>query len=473
MVPRFNSTRPAPAGLVVFEDLALDRVPPCGYGGNVLSLRLRTSSFAALILIGLGALALSAHGRAAAPGVSAVGSANCGPFQYGGSGSAEALIVSDLPLQGDSRQRSLQMNDAIRLVLEGADWKARGKRIAFQACDDSSAKTGLWTKARCQANARAYAADPSVLGVVGTYNSGCAEMMIPILGKAPGGGVAMVSPGNTLICLTQSSPSCSKGEPKSLYPKRHNYARVVPNDAYQGAGLASFAKGQGVKDAYVLYAGKDPTSLGQAKTFRGAARKLGLHLDGFKAWNPKASSYRGLMKTVAKTAPDAVLLAGLTEENGARLIKDKVAVLGPNSGVKLLAPDGFAQQSTIELAGKAAKGMFASVPGEVPQNLKGPGKKLVGELEKELGGPVELYAPYAGQAASVLLDAIGSGGDRAGTIEAVRSTKVHNGITGSFDILPSGDPSVGPITVSVARKTFAPFQVVEPGPALVKAARQG
>ncbi len=438
-----------------------------------MSLRLRTPSFVALILIGLGVLVLSAHGRAAGTSVIAVDSANCGPVQYGGKGNAEALIVSDLPLQGDSRQRSRQMNDAIRLVLEGANWQTRGRQVAFQACDDSNAKTGLWTKARCQANARAYAADPSVLGVVGTYNSGCAEVMIPILGKAPGGGVAMVSPGNTLICLTQSSPSCEKGEPKSLYPKRHNYARVVPNDAYQGAGLASFAKSQGIEHAYVLYAGRDPTSLGQAKTFRGAARKLGIRVAGFKAWNPQASSYRGLMETVAGTAAEAVLLAGLTEENGARLIKDKVAVLGPNSGVKLLAPDGFAQQSTIDLAGKAARGMFASVPGQVPQNLKGPGKNLVGELEEELGGPVELYAPYAGQAASVLLGAIGIGDNRAEVIEAVRSTKVHNGITGSFDILPSGDPSIGPITVSVAKKSFLPFQVVEPGAALVKAARQG
>jgi len=179
------------------------------------------------------------------------------------------------------------------------------------------------------------------------------------------------------------------------------------------------------------------------------------------------------MGMVADAAPDAVLLAGLTESNGARLIKDKVAVLGPNSGVKLLAPDGFAQQSTIDLAGKASKGMFASVPGEVPQNLTGPGKKLVGELEKELGGPVELYAPYAGQAADVVLDAIGKGRDRSGTIDAVRATSVHNGITGSFEILPSGDPSVGPITVSVAKKSFVPFQVMKPGSALVKAARQG
>lgn len=432
----------------------------------------KTLGIAALLLAAIAIFAFGGSG-AAGPAVTPVGSSACGPLQFGGQGAPEAIVVSDLPLQGDSKQRSAQMNDAIRLVLEGANWQAGGVKVGFQACDDSSAETGLWTKAQCQANANAYAANASVLAVIGTYNSGCAEAMIPILSQAPGGGVAMVSPGNTLICLTQTSPSCGKGEPKSLYPGRRNYARVVPNDAYQGAGLASFAKKQGVELAYVLYAGKDPTSLGQAKTFRGAARKLGIHVVGFKAWNVNASSYRGLMGMVADAAPDAVLLAGLTESNGARLIKDKVAVLGPNSGVKLLAPDGFAQQSTIQLAGKASKGMFASVPGQVPQNLTGPGKKLVGELEKELGGPVELYAPYAGQAASVVLNAIGKGRDRSGTIDAVRSTSVKNGITGSFEILPSGDPSVGPITVSVAKKTFVPFQVMKPGATLVKAARQG
>jgi ABC-type branched-subunit amino acid transport system substrate-binding protein len=117
--------------------------------------------------------------------------------------------------------------------------------------------------------------------------------------------------------------------------------------------------------------------------------------------------------------------------------------------------------------------MFVSVPGDVPQNLKGPGKKLVSELQQEVDGPVELYAPYAGQAASVLLGAIAKSGERGGVIDAVRTTKVRNGITGSFDILSSGDPSVGPITVSVARSSFVPFQVVEPGAGLVRAARHG
>ena len=331
--------------------------------------------FAVLALAAVALIAALGTGAAsgAGGGAAAVALKACGPVQYGGAGEPAALIVSDLPLQGDSRQRSTQMNDAIRLVLEGAGWQAGGTAVGFQTCDDSSPQTGLWTKAICRSNAKAYAADPSVLAVIGTYNSGCAEVEIPILGRAPGGGVAMVSPGNTAICLTESSPECAGGTPGSLYPKAHNYARVVPNDAYQGAGLASFAAAEGVRSAYVLYAGGDPTSLGQAKTFRGAAKQAGIDVVGFTAWNAKAKGYTALMEKVGATEPEAVLLAGLTEENGARLIKDKVAVLGPNTGaVKLLAPDGFAQQSTIELAGSASKGMFASVPGLVPQELPGP-----------------------------------------------------------------------------------------------------
>jgi branched-chain amino acid transport system substrate-binding protein len=437
--------------------------------------RLSATGIAGVLLIALVILVPGSDTVAAPAGVTPVASSTCGPVQYEGAGQPRALIVSDLPLQGASRQRSVQMNDAIVLTLRAAGWRAGSRTVGFQPCDDSDAATGLWSKAICQANAAAYAADPSVLGVVGTYNSGCAEAIIPVLGNAPGGGLAMVSPGNTLICLTESSPTCTNGEPASLYPKKRNYARVVPNDAYQGAGLATFAKLKHLRRVYVLYAGADPTSLGQARTFRGAARAVGVKIVGFRAWNAAATSYKALMRRVARRSPKAVLLAGLTEENGARLIKDKVAVLGSNRGkVKLLAPDGFAQQSTIDLAGPAARGMFASVPGRVPQNLVGPGKQLVSQLRTELGGgQVELYAPYAGQAASVLLGAIAKSGSRGGVISAVQRTEVQNGITGSFKILASGDPSVGPITVSVARASFVPVRELAPAPALVTAARRG
>ena len=58
-------------------------------------------------------------------------------------------------------------------------------------------------------------------------------------------------------------------------------------------------------------------------------------------------------------------------------------------------------------------------------------------------------------------------------ISGVAGAKVKNGITGTFDILPSGDPSIGPITISRAGSTFAPITVIRPSAPLVVAARKG
>jgi branched-chain amino acid transport system substrate-binding protein len=403
--------------------------------------------------------------------VEALSSSSCADAEYGGPGKPDALVASDLPMQGDSAERSAQMVEAIRLALEQNDWTAGETRVAFQACDDSIEETGLWDESRCRENARDYAANPDLLGVIGTYNSGCAAEEIPILNVA---GVAMISPGNTAVCLTEASPSCEEGQPDSLYPSGdRNYTRVVPNDAYQGAGLVEFAQGEGIASPFVLYAADDPTSTGQAENFRGAADELGLKPAGFESWNPEAKRYADLFEQVADSGADAVVLAGLTEQNGGQLIRAKVRALGPNDGdVPLIAFDGFAQQSTIDEAGPASAGMFASVPGLAPESLSGAGQELVEKLSGRVDGPVELYAPYAAEAAEVLLGAIAAtGGDREAVAAAILETTRTGGILGSYEFEPSGDPSVGPVTVFLAADTFEPDNEVTPQDFLVAAAR--
>lgn len=71
--------------------------------------------------------------------VTALPSSSCGEVEYGGEGEPNVLIASDLPLQGASRAQTLQINDAIRLVLDQAGWKAGDLNVAFQACDDATA----------------------------------------------------------------------------------------------------------------------------------------------------------------------------------------------------------------------------------------------------------------------------------------------------------------------------------------------
>jgi branched-chain amino acid transport system substrate-binding protein len=404
-------------------------------------------------------------------------SANCGDVQYSGSGDASKLIVSDLPLQGDSAERSKQQNQAIVQELARRGWQAGANiQVAFQACDDSIASTGDWDEATCQKNARAYASNPDVIGVIGTYNSGCAALEIPILNQAPGGGLAMVSPGNTLVCLTEKASTCEPNQPDVFYPTgKRNYARVVPNDAVQGAGMASFASEQAVKKPFVLIAKDDPTSEGQGQTFIGAGKSLGMTIAGVEHYDPEAKSFTDLMNKAKTSGADAIYLGAILEEAGAQLIKDKVAVLGPNDGaVKLLAPDGFAQQSTIDQAGADSAGMFASAPGKEPSTLTGAGSAFVKELKSQVGDkPVETFAPYAGEAAEVMLDAIQKGKDRAGTIAALYQTEIKDGIIGSISITPTGDPTPPPISISKAAATFELEKTVVPPPALIDAARGG
>jgi branched-chain amino acid transport system substrate-binding protein len=102
----------------------------------------------------------------------------------GGSDSTTLKIVSDLPLQGSNLVQTGQMVDAIKYVLDQADNKAGDYSIEYESFDDAIPSTGNWDEALCASNARSYADDDKIVGVIGTYNSGCAAIIIPILCEA-------------------------------------------------------------------------------------------------------------------------------------------------------------------------------------------------------------------------------------------------------------------------------------------------
>jgi branched-chain amino acid transport system substrate-binding protein len=355
------------------------------------------------------------------------------------------LIASDLPLQGSSRTQTLQITGAIRYLLEQQGWKAGDTTVAFQSCDDSTAQAGKWDPGKCSQNANAYATNESLVAVIGTFNSGCAQVEIPVLNQAPGGGLLLMSPANTYVCITEGGPGCADDEPDKYYPSgTRNYARVAPHDAYQGAVDAEFAVDQGIKSCYILN-DKEAYGLGVATNFKNAAESLGIKIAGFEAWDPMASNYEALMRKVKSSGADCLFLGGLIDENGAQVIKDKVKVLGPNTGaVKLIMPDGFTTQQTIDEAGvENTRGAFLSVAGVPIDQFKGPALEFINGYKETLGGqPVDPYAIYGAQAAQVVLDAIAnSDASRGGIIEQVFQTKVDNGLIGSFVINENGDPS--------------------------------
>jgi branched-chain amino acid transport system substrate-binding protein len=412
--------------------------------------------------------------------ISALPSSSCTGIEYKGEGDPDVLIATDLPLQGSSRTQTTQIVGAVRYLLEQQGWKAGDHKVAFQACDDSTAQAGKWESGKCSTNAQAYSGNEKLVAVIGTFNSGCAAIEIPVLNQAPGGGLAMVSPANTYVCLTEGGPGCEKTEPDKYYPSgTRNYARVVAHDAYQGAAMAEFAKQEGVKSVYILN-DKEAYGLGVATNFRNAAEHLGIKIAGFSAWDPKQSSYEALFTQIKGTGADAVFLGGLIDENGAKVIKDKVAVLGPNDGqVKLLAPDGFTTQQTIDEAGGAAKGMYMSVAGVPIDQFKGKGKTFADKFKADVlkGKPIDPYAIYGAQAGQVVLDAIAaSDGTRGDIIKKIFETKVTDGYLGSFDINENGDPSgaqgaVVGFTIYEATDKLTTDTTISPKQADVEAAR--
>ena len=445
-----------------------------------------------VLLAAVGALALIAAGcggdsKSSSSGggggggsVKALPASSCGPLQYEGSGSPDYLIATDLPMQGGSRTQTLQMVGAIKYQLGLQKWKAGKYNIGFQACDDSTAQLGKWDPDKCSANAHAYAQNSKLLGVVGTFNSGCAAIEIPVLNGAPGGGLTLLSPANTYGCLTEP---CAGDEPEKYYPSgKRNYARVAPSDPNQGAVDAKFLASQGVKRVSVLN-DKEAYGLGVAKNFAGAAKAAGMTVTGFAAYDPKQANFRATFTKIKGQNPDAIFIGGLIDENSGQLINDKVAILGPNNGaVKLMLPDGFTTDAVFDRSQGGtpnAKDAYFSVAGVGIDKYKGAALTFINGFKATLNGkPVDPYAILGAQAGQVLLNAIGtSDGTRADVLTNVYATKVTNGLIGDFQFNENGDLSGAKgaavlFTIYKGTNKLNTLLTTAPEPALVAAARK-
>ncbi len=422
-------------------------------------------------------VATGCGGNAGGSAIEALPSSSCNPLEYGGDGRPDYILVSDLPLQGSASSHALQIAAAIKYELEQRSWKVGDHAIGYQSCDDATIQAGKWDSGKCSLNGNAYAANDNVIGVIGTFDSGCAQIEIPVLNQAPNGGIPMLSPANTYACLTVNLPGgCDATEPGKYYPSGiRNYLRIAPTDNYQGAFQAEFMKKQGVTRLYILN-DKEAYGRGVAIATKKAAEKVGIKVVGFEAWDPKATSYTSQFDRIRSAGADAVFLGGLADQNGAQVVEDKVAVLGPNNGkVKLFAPDGFADQSATGEIGAAVADMYVSVAGVPIDQFQGPALDFIAALQKGplSGETIDSYAVYGGQAAQVMLDAIAaSDGSRADVIKKLFETKVEDGLIGSFSFDANGDPrnASGAVVGFTMYKVLTAAAAFSPDPAVVRAA---
>jgi branched-chain amino acid transport system substrate-binding protein len=411
----------------------------------------------AAVVVAAVAAGYSGSARSATAAITPLPSSSCGPVVYKGSGSPDFIIASDLPLQGAIRAQTVQISRAMIWALANKGWKAGSYKIGYQSCDDSTAQTGGWDTAKCATNGRLYANNKAVIGVVGTFNSGCAKIIVPILNRAS---VGMVSPANTYVGLTKK---WEPGEPNKYYPTgKRNYARVVASDDIQGPADAMWTKSLGVKKVYVLN-DKQTYGFGVATSYNTAAKKLGLKVVGFKGWDAKQSSYEALANAIKASGAEAVFLGGIACNNGAKLMQDIKSV---NPGIKLQMPDGF---SDPKANGAVGNGAFISVAGQPPEGLTGAGATFVKSFGKQIGTTPNPYAAYGAQAMEVMLTAVGKGGgDRAKTTSSLFGLSVPNGILGNFTLNAAGDTNLVPITIyKQAGAKLVPVKTLTPGADLI------
>ncbi len=407
----------------------------------------------------------------------ALPTSQCSPVYSAPGARPRYLIVSDLPLGGFAvvHDPSAQLEQAIVFALRDRGFRAGRFAIGYQACDDFNvaATSSATAWARCSPNMRAYAADRSVMGVIGPFNSGCVAGEIAIANTAPGGPLAMISPSATVVGLTHRAPGSGPGEPGVYYPNGvRNFVRIVASDDVQAAADALLARQLGLRRMFAAYNRFGPYGIGIAKSFARAARRLGLGIAGTGQWPaPTGSTQSGanlpavaaFVHAIARTHPDGIFLGG---SQGDPVVAPLIQGLrSAIPGVQLIGPDGFASvRDFAHQVGPAVEGMVVSYPEIEPSLLRGTGAQFVDRFGKEVGGSFYPWTAYGAQAADVLLDAIArSNGTRTSVTNQLFATRVRNGIVGSFAFTPSGDTTTGSVTIiRIEHGQPVPLQVITP-----------
>ena len=358
-----------------------------------------------------------------------------------GKDSPRFLVVTDLPLRGNFRETTVAMAAAARYVVENRGFRAGKYAVGFQSCDDSTADAQNFTIERCTANAKAYAANEDVIGMVGTFNSDCARALVPVVDVTKGGPLAVVSPAATDPALTHVYPGANPGEPKSFYPSGvRNFVRVAPPDDVEWAADAILIRSLGGRRVFVL-TDREPYGSNAAGGFRQVARSLGLVVAGTAFWDEHAHSYAALAARVAAQHPEAVYVSALWQLNGPAVVA-AIRIALPDTPV--VANQGFA--SLPPQRDTSLDGVYVTTPGLEPVDFPPKGRAIINRF-----GPGQFpgFGPaYAAQAMDVLLDAIArSDGSRGDVVKQLAATSVKNGYIGSFRFDANGDPTANPITV--------------------------
>jgi len=351
--------------------------------------------------------------------------AGCG--QQSPSSGGVVRIGQASPLTGPQSHLGKDNDNGARLAIDEMNAKGLtlgGVKVKFELVsedDQADPKTGTIVAQKL--------VDAKVAGVIGHLNSGTTIPASKIYHDA---GIPQVSPSAT--------------NPKYTQQGYKGAFRVMANDVQQGKTLGEYAVTKlGVKKIAII---DDRTAYGQglADEFEKAAKAAGAAIVGREYTNDRSTDFRAILTSVKGKQPDLVFYGGMDTQGG------PMAAQMRSLGIKarFLGGDGAQSQEFIKLAGAAAEGVVASSPGLPLDQM--PGGKSFADRFNAKYGQIQIYAPYAYDAAMTLMDAMvkANSTDPAKYLPELAKTS-RQGVSGPIAFDDKGDLKNGPITLYIVK----------------------
>ncbi|ATE61492.1 branched-chain amino acid ABC transporter substrate-binding protein [Thauera sinica] len=345
-----------------------------------------------------------------------------------GAAQAQEAVVklgSAAPLTGTIAHLGKDLENGTRLAIETINAQGvtiGGKKVRFELIgedDQADPRTGTTVAQRL--------VDAGVKGVVGHLNSGTS---IPASRIYDQGGIPQISPAST--------------NPKLTLQNFKGVFRTIANDVQQGGALGSFAvKGLGAKKVAII---DDRTAYGQglADETEKAVKAAGAQVVAREFTTDKATDFNAILTKIRATGPDVIFFGGMDAQAGPMLRQLKQ--LGVNA--KFLTGDGGCSPEMIKLAGDAMTATtYCSMAGLPLDKMPG-GAAFRDQYRKRFNGEVQLYAPYAYDAAMAIVKAM----EKAGSPEPSKylpelKKSDFAGVTGNVSFDGKGDIKEGAVTI--------------------------
>ncbi len=324
-------------------------------------------------------------------------------------------VATDLPLTGgDATDGPFpQLGAQLAVSQANASHALGGCTLNYVSKDDSSVAKAGHDPAQGAANIRALAADQSVIGVVGPFNSSVAEAEIPVASQNH---LPLISPSNTNPCLTvQGVPASVCGiTTSSLYPGPHTYFRVIATDINQGEIDAYVAaKVLNATKAYV-FDDQEAYGAGLASLFINHFQADGGTIVGHASLPGTTTDFSTQISNAQSSGAQMIFFGG-TSGNGCGLVRRDEGRAGVT--LPLLGGDGCQDQKFITDANSGsntseANGAEATSAPDVTQLSSSASfyaaysQAYASKSAPYNNGKNEPYTPYGYDAMNILIGAI-------------------------------------------------------------------